>query len=62
MQFNQNECIVRGPNGEMIAMGLRNDDLYEIIFIKVRGVDMGNLEQSWKKDGHLRLSIVRLGI
>jgi hypothetical protein len=30
VQFNLNECIVEGPDGEMIVMGLCKDNLYEI--------------------------------
>ena len=55
MQFNLNECIVRGPDGEMIVMKLRKDNLYKMNFTKVHRTDAANLAQSSKKNGAFEL-------
>ena len=52
MQFNLNEYIVRGLDGEVNAIGLHNDILYKIIFTKVYGANFSStdLDQSWEKN------------
>lgn len=46
MHLNLNECIVRGLTREVISLGLRNGNLYEINFKKVHEVDVMDLVQS----------------
>lgn len=46
LQFNLNECNVRGPNGNVIAMGLDNGNLYKIKLTNVHGTDVADLIQS----------------
>ena len=51
VQFNLNDSILRGPHGEVIVIGLRNSNLYEINFIKVYGGGCGRfgttMEERW---------------
>ena len=70
IQFNLNECIVRGPDGEVISIGLHNGNLYKMNFKNVHIVDAVDLVQSWRKDnafqfwncwlGHLNAKCVRI--
>ena len=43
VQFNLNKCIVRGLDKEIIAMKLREGNLYNMNFIKVYEADVANL-------------------
>ena len=52
-QFNLNECIVKGRDGEVNAIGLRKVDLHETQLSKVHRVYVANLAQSLVK-GHAR--------
>ena len=61
MQFNLNECIMRGPDGEVIVMELQEGNLYEINFTKMHEVDAADLIQLWKKDGVLELQYCLVG-
>lgn len=58
--FNLNKYIVRGPDGEVIAMELHEGNLHKINFTKMHEVDVVNLIQVWKKDGVLELWYCRL--
>lgn len=49
VQFNLNECIVKSSDDEVIAIVLREGNLYQMNFIKVYGTYVANLAQSWKK-------------
>lgn len=44
VQFNLKECVMKGPDGEVIAMGLHNGNLYNLY--KIHGVDATHLAQS----------------
>ena len=55
MHFNLNECIVRGPNGEVNVIKLHNGNLYEINFNNVHKANVADLVQSWRKDNALEL-------
>lgn len=46
-----NECIVRGPNGEMDAIGLYKGNLFEINISKLHRADVANLVQLLENDG-----------
>lgn len=49
-QLNLNECIMRGPDEEVIIIGLCKSNLYKINHTKVHGADAANLMQSWEED------------
>lgn len=38
-------------DGEIMTIVLREDNLYQMNFIKVHGADVVNLTQSWKREG-----------
>lgn len=42
-QLNLNECIIRGPDKEVIVIGLCKSNLYEINSTNVHGGDATNL-------------------
>lgn len=42
MQFNVNECIVRAPNNKC-SIPTHKDNLYQMNFINVHGVEAANL-------------------
>ena len=46
IQFNHNECIVRGLDGEVVAMRLRNGNLYKLNLNKVNGAGVAQLALS----------------
>ena len=46
VKLSLNECIGRGPDGELISIGLHNGNLYEMNFNKVHKADTANLIQS----------------
>lgn len=54
--------FVRGQDGNVISMGLLNDNLYEMNFKKVHNRDAVDLVQSWKKDNAFEFGITGLGI
>lgn len=52
MQFNLNERIVKNPNGDVIALGLREKKLYGFFFIEVHEAYATNyiyiiIEERW---------------
>lgn len=55
IQFNLNERIVRGLNGEVAVIELRNGNLYEINFNNVHKANVVDLVQSWRRDNALEL-------
>lgn len=55
MQFNINECIVSGPNEEVIVTKLCEGKMYKMNFSKVHEVDATNFIQSLKYDDTLEL-------
>lgn len=55
MQFNLNKCIIRGMDGEVISMGLCNDNLNKIKYKKVHKACAIDLVQSWRKEGAFEL-------
>jgi len=61
VQFNLNECIVKGSDGEAIAVAPREGNLYQMNFAKVHGADAAHLVQSPTGDGGLELWHRRLG-
>ena len=61
IQFNLNECIVRGPDGEVISIRLHNGNLYEMNFKNVHIADAVDLVQSWRKDNAFEFWNCRLG-
>jgi hypothetical protein len=48
IQFNMYDCSVRGPDEEVIAIGLYEGNLYEIYFAKVHGMVSTNLVILWR--------------
>jgi hypothetical protein len=61
VQFNMNECIVRAFDGEVIAVALREGNLYQMTFTKVCEMHVANLAQTSTIDGALELWHCRLG-
>jgi hypothetical protein len=61
VQFNMNECIVRAFDGEVIAIALREGNLYQMTFTKVCEMHVANLAQTSTIDGALELWHRRLG-
>jgi hypothetical protein len=61
VQFNMNECIVRAFDGEVIAIALREGNLYQMTFTKVCEMHVANLAQISTIDGALELWHRRLG-
>jgi hypothetical protein len=55
VQFNLNKCVIKFCNGEVIAIALRKQNLYEINFVEMHESDMANLVQYSKGDGALEL-------
>jgi len=55
VQFNMNECIVRAFDGEVIAIALREGNLYQMTFTKVCEMHVANLAQTSTIDGALEL-------
>jgi hypothetical protein len=50
-----NECIVRAFDGEVIAIALREGNLYQMTFTKVCEMHVANLAQTSTIDGALEL-------
>lgn len=46
VQFNVNKCITRGMEGEVVVLGLHEDDLYKMKVTMVHGADAANSAQS----------------
>jgi len=61
VQFNMNECIVRAFDGEVIAIALREGNLYQVTFTKVCEMHVANMAQTSTIDGALELWHCRLG-
>jgi hypothetical protein len=61
VQFNMNECIVRAFDGEVIAIALREGNLYQMTFTKVCEMHVANLAQTSTIDGALELWHRHLG-
>ncbi len=63
VQFSMNECIVRAFDGEVIAIALREGNLYQMTFTKVCEVHVANVAQTstialvlWhRRLGHLNI-------
>jgi hypothetical protein len=53
VQFNMNECIVRSFDGEVIAIALREGNLYQVTFTKVCEMHVANVAQTSTIDGAL---------
>ncbi len=51
VQFNMNECIVRAFDGEVIAIPLREGNLYQMTFTKVCEMHVANVAQTSTIDG-----------
>lgn len=60
MQFNLNQCIVRGLDGKIITMG-PHKGIYEIMFIELYGTNATNLAQLVKKNSACEFGHRRLG-
>jgi hypothetical protein len=56
-----NECIVRAFDGEVIAIALREGNLYQVTFTKVCEMHVANVAQTSTIDGALELWHRRLG-
>jgi hypothetical protein len=61
VQFNMNERIVSAFDGEVIAIALRDGNLYQMTFTKVCEMHVANLAQTSTIDGALELWHRRLG-
>jgi hypothetical protein len=61
VQFNMNECIVKAFDGEVIAIALREGNLYPLTFTKVCEVHVANVPQTSTIDCALQLWHCRLG-
>lgn len=46
VQFNVDGCTLRAPNGDVLAVAPREDNLYHVIFTKVHEADAVNVAQS----------------
>jgi hypothetical protein len=55
VQLNMNECIVRAFDGEVIAIALRESNLYQVTFTKVCEMHVANVAQISTIDGALEL-------
>jgi hypothetical protein len=55
VQFNINECIVRAFDGEVIAIALREGNLYQVTFTKMCEMHVANAAQTSTIDGALEL-------
>jgi transposase InsO family protein len=61
VQFNVEGCVLRAPNGDVLAVAPREGNLYQVAFTKVFESDAANLTQSSTKKGALELWHRRLG-
>lgn len=55
MQFNVHRCTLEVPNDDVLAVASCKDNLYQVIFTKVRGADMANIVQLLKKNRAMKL-------
>ena len=61
MQFNVDGCTLRAPNEDVLSVAPREDNLYQVTFTNVHGVNVANLAQPSTKNGALELWHRRLG-
>ena len=61
VQFNMNECIVRAFDGEVIAIALREGNLYQMTFTNVCEMHVANLAQNSTMDGALTMGASTTG-
>lgn len=54
MRFHVNECIVKGVNGNMVAVAQHTCKLYQMTFMEICGVDVANFV-------HLRAGVIHVG-
>ena len=61
VQFNVDGCTMRAPNGDVLAVAPRQDNLYQVTFTKVYEADSAHAAQSSTTNGAMELWHRRLG-
>jgi hypothetical protein len=44
-QFNIDGCTLKAPNGDVLAVASREDNMYQVTFAKAHEADVANLAQ-----------------